>query len=180
MSPSPAIQSMFDSVYAEPRDLQRRRVLADALMEVGDPRGEFITLQFDTSARSRKRAQKLLARHRLVFLQPFTEVLMSGTEVWSHGFVVSAHLRLTGSIGDVPALATLEEAVGHLTAYEPRELASPWLKSLRKLRLVPSHDGHDPRQFAFSRRVGQIESALGWLARAGRGHVLVREWWSGD
>jgi uncharacterized protein (TIGR02996 family) len=179
MSPDSTISSMFDAVYAAPLDVCRRRVLADVLLERGEPRGEFIALQLDTSARSRKRAQKLLNRHRLEFLGPLRDVLVSGTDTWAHGFVVRAELRLVGARAEVPALSTIESLVGHLTHAEPRELASPCLRGLRSLQLVPVHsERYTPsfvRQAEYQRGV---EAARRWLARAHRGHVLPRgaEW----
>jgi len=179
MSPDSTISSMFEAVYAAPLDVCRRRVLADVLLERGEPRGEFIALQLDTSARARKRAQKLLNRHRLQFLGPLWDVLVPGTDTWAKGFVVSAQLRLAGGAAEVLALGTIESLVGHLTTHEPRELASPCLRGLRSLQLVPvQSDRYTPASVRGTAHQRGLESARRWLARAHRGHVLRRgaEW----
>lgn len=49
------------AVYAEPGDLGRRQVLADVLLEQGDPRGEFISLQLARALPKRQKA--LLKKH---------------------------------------------------------------------------------------------------------------------
>ncbi len=61
-----------DALFAAPQDDGPRLVLADALQELGDPRGEFISLQLNPrrSQRSERRMQKLLERHRGAFLGP--------------------------------------------------------------------------------------------------------------
>lgn len=45
MSQAALLQSLYERVYASPDDDQARLVLADALTEAGDPRGEFIVIQ---------------------------------------------------------------------------------------------------------------------------------------
>ncbi len=135
MSTLTPLHPLFAAVYDAPGELVRRQVLADALIEGGDPRGEFIALQFDTSARSRKRAQKLLVRHRKAWLGRLADVFVSGTDVWRHGFVVSAHARLAGTTADEPSWATVEALVLFPSIGVAHELASPWLKSLRSVEL---------------------------------------------
>lgn len=136
MSTNAHIHEMYEAVWDAPGDLVRRRVLADALLEVGDPRGEFIALQFETSARARKRAQKLLDRHRRHFLGSLAGVLITGSDVWRHGFVVEGAVRLMGEHVDLKAWATVERLVGYLSPYAPKELGSVHLKSLRQLQLA--------------------------------------------
>ena len=51
------LEALYHNVYENPGDDRRRLVLADALLERGDPRGELITLQFATHAIARKRAR---------------------------------------------------------------------------------------------------------------------------
>lgn len=170
---------MFEAVWAAPKDLARRLVLADALIEQNDPRGEFIMLQFETSARARKRAQKLLDRHRSHFLGRLRDVIVPGTDVWSHGFVVEACLDLVGGSAELRAWATVERLVANVTQHEPKELASPNLVSLRSLSLVPAPV---ERWVPFHVREAQKEKALRtvrhWLAKGRRLGVLQRgrEW----
>lgn len=63
----------FRAVYERPDDDGARQVLADVLIEAGDPRGEFIALQMQPLKRSRKaelKLERLLERHRRDFLGP--------------------------------------------------------------------------------------------------------------
>ncbi|MDP1917481.1 MAG: hypothetical protein Q8L14_14670, partial [Myxococcales bacterium] len=151
-------------------------VLADALLEVGDPRGEFIALQFETSARARKRAQKLLDRHRRHFLGSLAGVLITGSDVWRHGFVVEGAVRLMGDHVDLKAWATVERLVGYLSPYAPKELGSVHLKSLRQLQLalldVDRYSRIDDRPHVAA--LHRVRACLG----SARQHVLQRgkEW----
>ena len=45
-----SLETMFAEVFADPANDDKRLVLADALSEAGDPRGEFITLQLAHAA----------------------------------------------------------------------------------------------------------------------------------
>lgn len=54
-----SFERLLDAVYADPDSDDKRRVLADALLDVGDPRGEFISRQLKGDA-----AKELLQRHR--------------------------------------------------------------------------------------------------------------------
>lgn len=182
MSANEPIQAMYEAVWAAPHELDRRLVLADALLEAGDPRGEFIALQFETSARARKRAQKLLDRHRAHFLGPLSGVVLEGTDEWRHGFVFWAHARLMGDFVGLAAWATVERLVGFLTPFEPKELASVHLRCLRELELVPSDlDRNLPARTRQQRLQRLLDDVRSWLAKAGRRHVLRRgrEWYRG-
>jgi len=135
------IQAMFEGVYAAPLDRQRREVLADALLQAGLPRGEFIALQLDGSRRARKRAQKLLERHRPEWLGPLLDNVVAGTDAWREGFLYAAHVRLWGDRVDERSWATVERLVLHWRGVQPLELASPHLSSLRALKLFPLDHG---------------------------------------
>jgi len=178
MSTHAHIDAMFEAVWDAPADLVRRRVLADALLEVGDPRGEFIALQFETSARARKRAQKLLDRHRRHFLGSLAGVLITGSDVWRHGFVVEGAVRLMGEHVELHAWATVERLVGHLSPSAPRELGSIHLKSLRQLQLVPvevdRYGGYDFNGRTHVTALNRVRACLG----SARQRVLERgkEW----
>jgi uncharacterized protein (TIGR02996 family) len=67
------VDGLLAAVYAAPEDSGPRRVLADALMESGDPRGEFIVLQLQEAENGgtetgTKRADALLAAHKDAWL----------------------------------------------------------------------------------------------------------------
>lgn len=178
MSTHAHIHAMYEAVWDAPGDLLRRRVLADALLEVGDPRGEFIALQFETSARARKRAQKLLDRHRRHFLGSLAGVLITDSDVWRHGFVVEGAVRLMGEHVDLKAWATVERLIGYLSPYAPKELGSVHLKSLRQLQLAPVEVDRSG-DFELNARthvtaLSRVRACLG----SARQHVLQRgkEW----
>ena len=136
MLPDSLLAPLALAFYEAPADFARRSVLADALLEAGDPRGEFIALQQHTSARARKRAQKLLDRHRAAFLGPLARVVVPGTDVWRGGFLVACEAQLNGTLAGEPSWATVERLAVHYDGHEPRELASPHLRSLRAVSLV--------------------------------------------
>lgn len=72
MNPRPQREAdLFAAVYRNPEDQNARAVLADALQERGDPRGEFISLQLGPdSAASRVRAEALQAQHKREWISP--------------------------------------------------------------------------------------------------------------
>src|SRR5262249_3119312 len=90
------IESLYAEVYANPNDDAPRVVLADALLERNDPRGEFITLQL---ARGREgepsaRELELLKKYRKQWLGPLATVLSFGksysSTAFTRGFVSTA------------------------------------------------------------------------------------------
>jgi uncharacterized protein (TIGR02996 family) len=180
MTLDPQIQAMFDAVYAAPSDRQRREVLADALLEEGQPRGEFIALQLDGSSRARKRALKLLDRHRAEWLGALLDNVVAGTDDWRDGFLVAAHVRLWGNRVDERSWATVERLVLHWRGTPPRELGSPHLRSLQALRLAPLDHGATWRGDAWAEeeRARVVLEVRSILAGAGRADVLKlgEEW----
>jgi uncharacterized protein (TIGR02996 family) len=94
--PTHTVESLLAEVYAHPDDDAPRMVLADALLERGDPRGEFITLQLvrGRNGEPTERERELLKKHGRSWLGPLATVLSfgkgySGTE-FERGFVVKA------------------------------------------------------------------------------------------
>jgi uncharacterized protein (TIGR02996 family) len=177
---TPHLAPLFHAVFDAPGDLARREVLADALLEHGHPRGEFIALQLDDTARSRKRAMKLLERHRSQFLGPLANVVVAGSDQWLNGFLHSAHVRLTGELANEPSWATVEQlviSVRRANHWTPRELASRHLKSLRRLSLlcerypfdvdVPEHNAHVLKvvreQLILGGRPGVLREGAEWF-----------------
>jgi uncharacterized protein (TIGR02996 family) len=130
----------FSDVYARPSDDAAKQVLADALLEAGDPRGEFIALQM-LPRRGRKaelKLERLLERHRAAFLGPLAASVLPAGQVWEKGFLVECRAALDGRLVDEPAWATVRKLeVVNDDAMTPRELSSPHLKSLREVSQVP-------------------------------------------
>lgn len=94
LPPMPApVESLFAPVWAAPRELAPRQVLADLLLERGEPRGEFISLQLAGAAPRRQRA--LLNAHRRAWLGALFDVvdLKKEPPVFEHGFVSEVSVR---------------------------------------------------------------------------------------
>jgi uncharacterized protein (TIGR02996 family) len=134
------VEPFYAAVFAAPGDDAPRQVLADALQERGDPRGEFISLQLQTprAQRSERRMQKLLERHRPEFLRGLGPVVMPGSEQrWERGFLTEATVVLHGEQASVPDWATLRRLEVLFSGTPPIELASPHLRSLEEISLAP-------------------------------------------
>lgn len=123
----PELVAALASVAEGPGDESRKRVLSDLLLERGDPRGEFLLLQFliaehKGSGAIRQRADELWRSHRREWMAG-VEKLLSDVKL-ERGFPVEARLsrRVTP--------AQLAE-----------KLSSPMLSTLRKLE--PSREYTD-------------------------------------
>lgn len=117
--------ALFAAVYAAPDADEPRAVLADALQEAGDPRGEFIALQLrehrgDSSDELRQRAQALVVKHGKTWLGVLRPIVYRAE--MRRGFL--QRLELAGSwstskwqeLAAEPMLATVEElAAGQAT-----------------------------------------------------------------
>lgn len=103
------LPTLWRAVFADPTDLDARRVLADALTEAQDPRGEFIALQLSAAAETgdtnpaarvaRRRASALLNTHIDVWSGALPGV-ERGSRVFERGFLVA----LTASMPRASAL----------------------------------------------------------------------------
>lgn len=87
--------ALLEEVLREPDDHELRLVLADALMSVGDPRGEFIVLQcrrannddIEERSRSLSRERALLTEHIKTWIGPLAAVVPLGSAVFERGFL---------------------------------------------------------------------------------------------
>lgn len=108
---------LFAHVYEDPTDLSRRQVLADALLERGDPRGEFIALQL--SGNDEKRQAALIKRHGKEWSGPFAKV--ADDVRFEGGFITSVRLkRMTQARFAVLASAREWATVKRVTPGIPR------------------------------------------------------------
>jgi uncharacterized protein (TIGR02996 family) len=55
--------SLLEQIYANPYNRELRAVYADYLFEKGDPRGEFISLQLQSSEEAIARSEELWKKH---------------------------------------------------------------------------------------------------------------------
>ncbi len=92
----PRFEPMIRAIVAEPDAIGPRLVLADALSEHGDPRGEFIGLQCleDPTAVQRKRAMALLRAHHTRWVGGSLEHLLDDRTLrFEGGFLYAATIR---------------------------------------------------------------------------------------
>ena len=116
------------AVYAEPSDLGRRQVLADVLLEQGDPRGEFISLQLARA--SPKRQKTLLKQHGAKWLGRLQS--LAEDAVFEDGFVAELTVNLALKLNqylltlDAPEWATVRRVRKGLQRLAPtmRDLRS--------------------------------------------------------
>ncbi|MFO0595136.1 MAG: hypothetical protein U0228_07525 [Myxococcaceae bacterium] len=83
----------LEAVYLHPHVRGHRQVLADVLLEQGDPRGEFISLQLARA--SEKRQRQLIKKHQAQWLGQLGELLDLRNEppTWVDGFVSVVTVR---------------------------------------------------------------------------------------
>jgi len=91
-------------------------VLADALLERGDPRGEFIALQLRGDRASRKREKELLETHGKQWLGELAPVVMAGY-TFARGFldecrIDNRHLDRVQKLAGHPAWSTVRSVAG--------------------------------------------------------------------
>lgn len=119
--PRTDIAALFRDVYANPFDDGRRAVLADALTEAGDPRGEFISLQLlGASTKHSKRISQLLRAHTAEWLKPLSPFIdvpaAATTAVFSRGFPTAVRL-LPGQTAELFGRTELWGTVEQLTVW---------------------------------------------------------------
>lgn len=136
--------SLLAAIYGAPADDAPRRVYADVLMEKGDPRGEFISLQLANADVKKQKA--LLKAHGKQWLGELSEVVGAGFE-FRRGFLAKATLKFRNQAdfekwGARPEWATLEEVdfAGRGTVPDGQAqfiyAITPAMKALRHARLV--------------------------------------------
>lgn len=84
------VEQLFAEIYANPEDDQVRRVLADALLAAGDPRGELILFQLEPDKDDHRRAMRLIQAHGLSWLGPLRGGVIP--LAYERGFLASAAL----------------------------------------------------------------------------------------
>ncbi|HEY0253402.1 MAG TPA: TIGR02996 domain-containing protein, partial [Kofleriaceae bacterium] len=134
------LPTLLDAVYADlPNDIPRQ-IYADALQDVGDPRGEFIALQLASTNPKRERA--LGKTHERGWLGTIEPWLQKSGVVWKRGFPIAGRLpeRWEGALTQNGAWHTFEEL--DLGLAWGQELVR-WLvaqPSLRRVRRFHAND----------------------------------------
>jgi len=127
------LEDLFAQVYASPDDDEVRRILADALTEAGDPRGELITFQLHPDVDYQRRAMRLVQQNGLRWLGALRgAVIPLGYE---RGFLAHAQVVDTEAaaiLRDHREWATLHTLELADTATPPAMLG-PSFRSLTKL-----------------------------------------------
>jgi uncharacterized protein (TIGR02996 family) len=130
-----ALDALERAVREDPDDDAARAVLADALLEAGDPRGEFIAIQLrpERTDEQRAREKALLARHAKTWLGPLARVLVGYR--FERGFLAAATIdrkkpKLVAELVGHPAWETVTELAG-----SARIALDPSLRVLRVLEL---------------------------------------------
>ncbi|MBA2543692.1 MAG: hypothetical protein H0V17_28880 [Deltaproteobacteria bacterium] len=128
------IAELYAEVYANPGDDQVRRVLSDALLALGDPRGELIMFQLERDKDYHRRAMRLVQQHGLTWLGPLRELVLP--LAYERGFLASCQL-VSGATDridyGIPMWATVHTI--DLEQLESDDLfeVTPAMRSLRTL-----------------------------------------------
>lgn len=137
------VEALFATVYARPDDDDARRVLADALLERGDERGELITLQLlpSLTPKDEKRVKQLLKANDEAWLGGL-ERYLTKQRTFTRGFVSEAKvifrtIRDAETAAPLPAWATIEVLTfGEGTSSGSHEWGQTLPASLPALRVL--------------------------------------------
>lgn len=168
------IDALRSLVLKYPADVEPRAVLADFLVQRGDPRGEFITLQTallgqlspDAREAARRRTATLLAEHEATWSTP---VRPWGLAKFRGGFIDAIRAKASDFVKHAPGLFALEPVrsvrLFDTTASDLAQLANlSCLKGLRRLVLEGTYQPTAAAVLASSPHLKNLE-ALG-LERA--------------
>lgn len=132
--------ALLEPVLADPDDDRVRLVLADALIELGDPRGELIAVQCAVASnpnqKLRAREQELLQAHREKWFGPLEHFLRergAHEYVVRRGFVDHVRVQLQGRPGEVDQLFAVAPTLRSLEVNGEGLTASEGLRRLRRL-----------------------------------------------
>jgi uncharacterized protein (TIGR02996 family) len=175
---------LLADIVANPDDDAPRRVYADALLERGDPYGEFINVQLDLAGDGLSRTERIRRRRREA------ELLALHHDAWKATFDLAAHVRFRRGFVDVMTLDpdTLARRSSEVIARAPllrmvnveisggdrdgalaqwtEALGSPVLPRLHGLVIGAYHlprDGEDPNEEAIPEAIAMLaEAAEHW------------------
>ncbi len=129
----------FAAVWAAPGDDARKQVLADVLLERGDARGEFISLQLAHAAP--KRQQALLKKHRTTWLGGLADIVELNDKrdalLFEKGFVSELSVRHHVRRGQFMLAADAREWATVRRVFHGLHAFSHAMASLEHAGLVP-------------------------------------------
>lgn len=139
------LEALLGAIYDAPDDDAPRLVLADALLERNDPRGEFISLQLRPSDRETKaRERELLQLHGKQWLGELAPIVLADY-VFARGFLAECridnrHVDRVQKLAGNPAWATVTSLAGSALIG-----LNPVMKGLRRLSFASyqarNHEG---------------------------------------
>ncbi|MCY1018149.1 TIGR02996 domain-containing protein [Pyxidicoccus sp. MSG2] len=136
----PVREALLARVYADPEDVSARLVLADHLLEQGDPLGEFITQQCAPQP-DEARIQDLLKEHQLQWEAPLGASVVRGFVQFERGLPVAVlmdHSRGEPLPEPGPGWSTVREVGWSMATYPGAEveawLSHPHLRNVMSLR----------------------------------------------
>jgi uncharacterized protein (TIGR02996 family) len=141
------IDDMLQAIYDHPDDDQARAIYADMLLEAGDPRGEFISLQLRGDRKSAGQAKRLLKEHEETWLGPLASGASKLGRSWNRGFLDSF-----GIMSEVPhhkSLATVRELTLNGSRVMDAFLSAPALRNVHTVYRMPPHalEGLTPKPY---------------------------------
>jgi uncharacterized protein (TIGR02996 family) len=127
------LAALYEAVYAAPDDDAPRHVLADALLERGDPRGELIALQL-AATRDPRRERELLEHHAASWAGG---VAAAGAVVFERGFPARVQLAAKPALNlRAPEWRTVRALDGLERVSKAKTLALCGVPSLRELGIL--------------------------------------------
>jgi uncharacterized protein (TIGR02996 family) len=129
---------LLHAILEDPLNDQARLVYADALQELGDPRGEYIALSFAKGKRAAEQAQALLDTHRKNKWQNFGA--KGARYTWERGFVQSVGCKLAELVAAGPLMWEVEP--------------------IERLNIYDDPDGNLGALLAFPLRIRSFETPL--------------------
>lgn len=149
------IEELFQAVWERPDDMELRLVLGDALLELGDPRGELIQLQRRPEADHARRIMRLLQQFGLTWLGSLRGAVVP--IAYELGFLASCVAI------DANAGGRIEWATVHTVELEVDEVGFLFEPVMRALRRVTGVDGdHLEQLLGAARCPPELEADLGW------------------
>ncbi|MCP3140933.1 hypothetical protein [Pyxidicoccus xibeiensis] len=136
-------------VYAQLDDDAARLVMADELVALGDPWGEFIVLQC-SPASDEARVNVLLEAHRSSWEEPLGLLVVPGKTRFERGFPVAVQLGRRTSMrpsfpAPSPSWSTVREidwGGGEGPGFHGEWFMHPHLRGIRRMRRMEFHEAH--------------------------------------